>query len=221
MATPNYLIRPEAKIDEADPRIVLPYGLTAGHVVAAVNAVYSYLHAVNTAAVMHGYPRLEDIIQPASFSGLLSESVCQSFVQATAAATPGLVRNVRANGRPDLVPRGVYTGDATLHGSDGVEVKVSRKANSWQGHNVEGGWLLGVLITVDLKTLPIYERAPTIIERVMIAELAEEDWSFSGRKEGSRRTPTASIKPSGREKLGAGTVYQRTGTAYLWAGLGA
>lgn len=209
MATPRYLIRPEASIEDADASIALPYGLTAAHVVAAVNRVYSYLHAVNSASVMHGYPRLEDIIQPASFSGLLSESVCQSFVQATATATPGLVRNVYPNGRPDLVPRGRYERDSILHGDEGMEVKVSRYATSWQGHNVEEGWLLGVLIAVDLTTVPVYERAATTVDRVMIAKLLEDDWSFSGRNAGSRRTPTASIKPSGRVKLTAGMVYER------------
>jgi hypothetical protein len=196
-------------MEEADASIVLPYGLTAAHVVAAVNRVYSYLHAVNSASVMHGYPRLEDIIQPAGFSGLLSESVCQSFVQATATATPGLVRNVYPNGRPDLVPRGMVANDSILRGDEGVEVKISRNPTSWQGHNVESGWLLGVLISVDTATLPVYERAPTTIERVMIAMLAEEDWSFSGRSETSRRTPTASIRLSGRDRLSEGTVYQR------------
>lgn len=209
MATPKYLIRPEAKIEEADATIVLPYGLTAAAVVAAVNRVYSYLHAVNSASVMHGYPRLEDIIQPASFSGLLSESVCQSFVQATATATPGLVRNLKPNGRPDLVPRGKFAGDSILHGDDGVEVKVSRHASSWQGHNVEDGWLMGVLISVDIETVPVYDRMPTIVERVMIAKLEEADWSFSGRSATSRRTPTASIRKSGRDKLEGGMVYQR------------
>lgn len=209
MAPPPYLARPTAEAREAVPDIPLPYGLTADHVVAAMNDIYAYLHAVNSAAVLYGYPRLEDIIQPASFSGLLSELVCRAFVHATAGAVPGLIRNLWPNGRPDLVPRGSYPGDAILHGADGIEVKVSRHVSSIQGHNVESGWIMVVWITVDAVTIPTYERAPTTINRVAVASLEEADWSFSGRGPASRRTPTASINAGGRLKLVAGLVYQR------------
>jgi hypothetical protein len=209
MATPRYLTRPQARIEEANPALDLPYGLTAGHVLAAVNDIYAYLQAVNSAAALNQYPRLEDIIQPASFSGLLSELVCRAFVNATAAALPGLVRNLYPNGRPDLVPRGAFAGDAVLRGDDGIEVKVSRHPTSIQGHNVESGWIMVVWITADLTTVPVYDRAPTFIDRVSVARLEETDWTFSGRSETSRRTPTASINLSGRRKLTSSTVYQR------------
>jgi hypothetical protein len=42
---------------------------------------------------------------------------------------------------------------------------------------------------------------------VLCAQLEESDWSFSGRKEGSRRTPTAAIKRSGVLKLEANAIY--------------
>jgi hypothetical protein len=177
-----------------------------------MNDIYAYLQATNSAAALHGYPRLEDIIQPASFSGLLSELVCRAFVHATAAAMPGLVRNTWPNGRPDLVPRGVFTGDAVLRGDDGIEVKVSRHVTSIQGHNVESGWIMVVWITADLVTVPVYDRAPTFIDQVSVALLEESDWNFSGRSETSRRTPTASINVAGRAKLTAGTVYRRSTT---------
>jgi hypothetical protein len=198
---------------DANPTIALPYNLTAAHCVEAINDIYAYLHAVNSAAAAYGYPRLEDLIQPASFSGLLSELVCRAFVKATDRTLPGLLRNLYPNGRPDLVPRGVYEDDRVLRGDDGIEVKVSRFPSSWQGHNVESGWLLAVLISVDVTTIPIYDRAPTTVERVMVATLEETDWAAAGRNPGSRRTPTASIKVSGRTKLQAGTIYMRPGAA--------
>lgn len=211
MATPNYLVRPQAELTDTPGAIALPYGLTTAHVVTAINDIYAYLHATNSAAVMHGYPRLEDIIQPAAFSGLLSELVCRAFVHATAGATPGLVRNLYPNGRPDLVPRGSYAGDAVLHGPDGIEVKVSRFETSIQGHNPEAGWIMVVWISADLVAMPVYDRAPTYIDRIAVAELEEIDWTYAGRSETSRRTPTASINPTGRQKLAAGVVYRRAG----------
>jgi len=195
---------------ETNAEVALPYGLTATATVAAINDVYAYLHATNQAAVFHGYPRLEDIIQAAAFSGLLSELVCRAFIHATAGEMPGLVRNLYPNGRPDLVPRGQYAGDSILHGAEGVEVKVSRFESSIQGHNAEAGWLMVVWITADLGTMPVYERAPTYIDRIAIAMLAEEDWTYAGRREGGRRTPTASVNVSGREKLSANLAYERT-----------
>jgi len=212
VGTPHYLLRPIADAADLSPGVSLPYGLSGSHVVTAINDIYSYLHAVNSAAALYGYPRVEDIIQPASFSGLLSELVCRAFVHATAAAMPGLVRNTFPNGRPDLVPRGIFVGDSILHGNDGIEVKVSRHRTSVQGHNVESGWIMVVWITADLVAVPVYDRAPTFIDRVAVAQLEETDWTFSGRSPTSRRTPTASINVSGRAKLDAGTVYDRTTT---------
>lgn len=187
----------------------LPYGLEPTGILAAINDLYAYLHALNRASIEHGYDRLEDIMLPAGFSGLMSELVVRAIARHHAHASPGVVKNQYPNGRPDLVPRAVYQGDAVLRGTSGVEVKVSGHATSWQGHNPETGWLTVVHIEVDRTTQPIYDRSPTRVERVLVAELTEDDWSFSGRSETSRRTPTASINRGGRAKLTAGLVYQR------------
>jgi hypothetical protein len=208
---PRYLERPEAVLADADPAIPLPYGLTAKAVVAAVNDIHAYLNVMNRAAIDHGYPRLEELMQPAGFSGLISGLAVDSMARETEreGAHPGLRANLRANGRPDLVPRGVYPGDAILHGPEGVEVKASRAVRGWQGHNVEVGWLMVVQFSTDITTQPIHDRAPTTIERVMVAHLEKTDWSFSGRSATSRRTPTASVKPSGFAKMIAGAAYER------------
>ena len=52
----------------------MPYGMHAAGLIAAINDVYAYLHAVNVASVEHGYGRLEELMQKAGFSGLLSQS---------------------------------------------------------------------------------------------------------------------------------------------------
>jgi hypothetical protein len=43
--------------------------------------------------------------------------------------------------------------------------------------------------------------------RVAAALLEESDWKFSGRTGTSRRTITASVKPSGYEKMMANWIY--------------
>ena len=60
---------------------------------------------------------------------------------------------------------------------------------------------------VDLETHPVEQREPTKFVRVLIAQLKEEDWGFSGRRAGSRRTITASVVRSGMEKLLAHPLY--------------
>src|SRR5215471_18789968 len=101
---PKYLERPEAKTDDAAPNVALPYGMTAEGVVKAINDAYAYLHALNKASIEHGYNRLEDLMQPAGFSGLLSNVFVRSIARQFATASPGLAINQLGGGRPDLVP---------------------------------------------------------------------------------------------------------------------
>ena len=209
--SPRYLERPAADPADLDPAVALPYGLTATAVLAAIGRIHAYLNAINKASVENAYARLEELLQPAAFSGLISGLAVDAMAKGTEdeGAHPGLRKNRRPNGRPDLVPRGVYPGDAVLHGPDGVEVKASRAVRGWQGHNVEVGWLMVVQFSTDVTTEPVADREPTAVERVMVAHLEEADWVFSGRSATSRRTPTASVGPSGYAKMAAAAVYER------------
>lgn len=207
---PKYLARPGARIDEGETSINLPYGLTLAGIVAVLNDVYAYLHAINTASVEHGYGRLEELMQPAGYSGLLSQLYMHALAKIFATATPGLALNQYPNGRPDLVPRAHYLNDRAQNGEEGIELKVSRARSGWQGHNPESGWIMIVQIGIDTETEPVYERAATVVDRVMLAALENGDWNFSGRGPGSRRTPTASINREGRAKLEAGIIYARS-----------
>jgi hypothetical protein len=174
----------------------LPYGLRVAEIKAAIDDVYDFFYNVNRFLVDKGWDRLEETLSAASFSGMLSEMIVQGVSKRSATVN----KNMHHNGRPDLVPRGHYPGDGALHGDEGIEVKASRYSTGWQGHNVESGYLLIVQFYSE-------KTEPTIIDRVMAAKLDVADWSFSGRGEASRRTPTASVKRSGVEKLAANPVY--------------
>jgi hypothetical protein len=181
----------------------LPYGLRVAEVRAALEDIYDFLHNVNRFLTEKGWERLEETLMGATFSGMISELVVQSMSRQSAS----MIRNRYHNGRPDLLPRGRYEGDAVLRGEEGVEVKASRNDSGWQGHNVESGWIMIFQYRLDVASEPVEEREPTKFVRVLAAQLNEEDWSFSGRGEGSRRTITASILRSGTEKLLANPVY--------------
>jgi len=89
---PRYLERPQAAIEDADSNVVMPYGMTATGIVAGVNDLYAYLQALNRASIEHGYERLEDIMLPAGFSGLLSELFVRAIAKELATALPGVTK---------------------------------------------------------------------------------------------------------------------------------
>lgn len=142
-----------------------------------------------------------------TYSGFLSELV----VKALARHCPSLERNTLVGGHPDLIPQGIYDQNAVLRGDEGIEVKVSLQSGGWQGHNPEEAWIMVFQIAVDRQTTPVEQRQPTTFEKVMLAQLQLDHWSFSGRGEGSRRTPTASILRTGTDLLHANAIYERPG----------
>jgi len=52
---------------------------------------------------------------------------------------------------------------------------------------------------------------PLTFVEILCAKLTKKDWSFSGRKGKSRRTPTASITLSGVDKLRSNFIYRLRG----------
>ena len=203
MAAGRYIERPTLHPRGFLPDARLPYDLRVTEVRAAMDDFYDFLYNINTFLVSRGYDRLEEMLSGATYSGLVSELVVQSMSKQSAS----LIANPWHNGRPDLVPRGLYGDKGVLRGEEGVEVKASRYKSGWQGHNLETGWLMIFQYNIDLLTAPIEDREPTTFDRVLCARLEESDWSFSGRGETSRRTITASVRRSGTEKLQANPVY--------------
>jgi hypothetical protein len=183
--------------------LILPYELTTDEIGKSIQQVYDILHLIDRALVASDAERLEDFMHAANFSFLLSELVVSGIGRHCA----GLMKNRYHNGHPDLVPTGMFAGDSVQYAHEGVEVKCSRYASGWQGHNAEASWVMVAVYTLDTTTQPPTERHPTYFNSLMLAKLEASDWNFAGRNENSRRTPTASILKSGFNKLRAGTVY--------------
>ncbi len=185
---------------------VIPYGLTTDHVFRAMSEFAEFLGFINEQLVGRSLPRLETIMMPANFSSLVGEFI--------SAAVPkhckGLVKNLYHNGHPDLVPAGVYHGDAVLHCDQGIEVKGSRFAKAWQGHNREDVWLM-VFVFDSNRPKDAAEGVlprPFRFSLVALGRLEKADWKFAGRSETSRRTITASVTPGGMTKMLANWVYR-------------
>jgi hypothetical protein len=185
----------------------LPYNLRDTDFVRMVEDVHGMLHEVNVKLNALGYDRLEELLDPAGFSGLISRSVVDRL--ASASKSSSLTPNRYHNGYPDLLPRGMYAGDAVAHGgAGGLEVKASRYESGWQAHGPRSGWFCVVPFELDHNdNVALHDREPTKLRAVLVAELAEQDWSWQPAKEGKIRSGTASVRPSGEAKLRRGAVW--------------
>jgi len=195
---------------ELDPRyvnrgVVLPYGLLVHEVETATAETYRLFHGLNDYLAESGFLPLEDLLLGNSLSGIISELLVKNIARGSST----LEANVRVGGYPDLLPKGRYSPDLALKWEEGIEVKASVQKGGWQGHNPEDCWVMVFRYTVGKQ--PHGEVAPLTFVEILCGRLAKSDWSFSGRKGASRRTPTASITTTGVEKLRSNFLYRAPG----------
>lgn len=177
----------------------LPYGLSVKEIQKAVESLYEFLCAINSALAQQQLGLFENLILGNTFSGLVSEVLVKNIAKHSRA----VMRNRYVGGHPDLLPAAHRGGDSQLRCDEGVEVKTSRRSGGWQGHNPETGWL--IVFRYELAT---NEESATRFVEILAAELDEQDWSLAERAQTSRRTRTCSINQRGVEKLRANPVYQ-------------
>jgi len=187
----------------------LPYGLTSEHIRQAMQDFVEFLGFVNQQLHARGIPRLESFLMTANFSSIVGEFMNLTIPRYCSA----LVKNQYHNGHPDLIPSGMFPGNAVQYAQEGIEVKGSRRASGWQGHNPESVWL--VVFHFDSNTSRDERRGidpkPFRFAGVYAAKLEKEDWAFSGRSAASRRTITASVSRSGADKMKTNWVYEDSG----------
>jgi len=171
-----------------------------------VEELYELLHDINTRLVDRGYDRLEELLEPAGFSGLISSAVVDGLAKFSRA----LVKNAHHNGFPDLLPKGVYPDDAVQRGDrrGGLEVKASRSEAGWQSHGPRAGWFCVVQFEIDRDPAKaLQDREPTTVRSMLVAELEVGDWSWQPAAPGRIRSGTASVTPTGAAKLREGAVW--------------
>lgn len=186
-------------------RVALPYGLTVREVEDAVAETYRLFHGLNDYLVEGGFRPLEELLLGNSLSGIVSEFLVKNIARASAT----LEVNLKVGGHPDLLPKGYYSSNLVLKGEEGLEVKASIQKGGWQGHNPEDCWLMVFRYAVGEQGGG--ELIPLTFVEILCARLTKSDWSFSGRKGASRRTPTASITATGVEKLRDNFLYRLPG----------
>jgi hypothetical protein len=185
---------------------VLPFELRLKDFAMAMQDVYDFFHDVNVGLVERGLQRLDDILRPAIMSGLLSDMLTASIAKHSRT----LAENCYFNGHPDLLVRGVYPDDCVKAGSEGVEVKTTRKSGgAVDTHGARDQWMCVFVYTVDLETEPARERAPMTFTEVYLGQVTRDDFRRNPR--GELGTRTATLHREGIEKLRRNWIYKLSG----------
>lgn len=181
----------------------LPFQLRLGDFELAMQDVYDFFFDVNTGLTERGLQRLDDFLRPAIMSGLLSDMLTASLGKHSRTLT----ENKFHNGHPDLVVKGVYAGDKVKAGTDGVEVKTTRKAGgAVDTHGARDQWMCVFVYNVDTATEPARDRAPMTFTEVYLGKVTRADFRKNAR--GELGTRTATLHAEGIKKLRTNWVYK-------------
>lgn len=182
---------------------ILPYGLRLQDFELTMQDVYDFFFDVNTALVQRALMRLDDTVRPAIMSGLLSDMLTAALAKHSRALTV----NCYHNGHPDLVVKGIYPGDAIKSGTDGVEIKTTRKAGgAVDTHGARDQWMCVFVYGVDDATQPAIDRRPLEFTEVYLGQVTRDDFRKNSR--GELGTRTATLHREGVEKLRKNWIYK-------------
>lgn len=181
----------------------LPFELRLKDFEIAMQDIYDFFYDVNRGLVDRGLERLDDMLRPAIMSGLLSDMLTASLAK----HSRSLTENLYHNGHPDLIVKGVYPGNSIKSGSDGVEIKTTRKAGgAVDTHGARDQWMCVFVYDVDLVTEPARDRAPMAFTEVYLAQVTRGD--FRKNLRGELGTRTATLHRDGVEKLRRNWIYR-------------
>ena len=170
-----------------NPLASLPYELRIRDFESAMQDVYDFFYDVNANLVGKGLQRLDDMLRPAIMSGILSDMVTASLAKHSRVLT----ENTYFNGHPDLVVQGVYPDNAVKAGSQGVEIKTTRKkGGAVDTHGARDQWMCVFVYRVDNETEPASDRQPMTFTEVYLSEVIMEDFRRNPRSELGTRTAT-------------------------------
>jgi hypothetical protein len=181
----------------------LPYELRLKDFELAIQDVYDFYYDVNTGLVAKGLERLDDFLRPAIMSGLLSDMLTASLAKHSRALT----ENCYFNGHPDLVVKGRYPENCVKAGSEGVEIKTTRKSGgAVDTHGARNQWMCVFVYEVDNESEPVTSRAPLTFTEVYLGQVVVDDFRRNARSELGTRTAT--LHKEGIEKLRKSWIYR-------------
>lgn len=181
----------------------LPYELRLKDFEIAIQDVYDFFYDVNRNLAEKGLERLDDMLRPAIMSGLLSDMLSASMAKHSRALT----ENRHFNGHPDLLVKGVYPGNNVRAGSEGVEIKSTRKSGgAVDTHGARNQWMCVFVYEVDNETEPARTHHSMSFTEVYLGQVTIDD--FRNNPRGELGTRTATLHREGIEKLRRNWVYK-------------
>jgi hypothetical protein len=170
-----------------NPAAVLPYSLRLQDFELAMQDVYDFFYDVNSYLVERRLQRLDDMLRPANMSGMLSDMLTSSVAKHSRSLTVNLFHN----GHPDLIVDGVYPGNKVKAGSEGIEIKSTRKrGGAVDTHGAREQWLCTFVYEVDNTTEPKTARRPMAFTEAYLAHVGLSDFRRNPRGELGTRTAT-------------------------------
>ena len=143
------------------------------------------------------------MLRPAIMSGLLSDMLTASLAK----HSRSLTENLYFNGHPDLVVKGIYSGNSIKAGADGVEIKTTRKSGgAVDTHGARNQWMCVFVYAVDNDVEPAMDRKPMSFTEVYLGKVALDDFRKNAR--GELGTRTATLHREGIVKLRKNWVYK-------------
>ena len=193
--------------NEADPKkfnlgAALPFQLRLKDFEMAMQDVFDFFYDVNQLLTNKGLQRLDDMLRPAIMSGLLSDMLTASLAK----HARSLVQNKYFNGHPDLLVQGVYPNDSARSGSEGIEIKTTRKAGgAVDTHGARDQWMCVFVYDVDHATQPAVNRQPMAFTEIYLGHVTTDDFRKNPR--GELGTRTATLDRDGIAKLRRNWIY--------------
>lgn len=183
-------------------KLNLPFELRLQDFEIAMQDVYDFFYDVNAHLLGKGLNRLDDMLRPAIMSGVLSDMLTASLARHSRVLT----ENQYHNGHPDLIVQGAYPENAVKAGTEGVEVKTTRKAGgAVDTHGARDQWLCVFVYRVDTKSEPARAREPMTFTEVYLGNVTTEDFRRNPR--GELGTRTATLHKEGIRRLRENWVY--------------
>lgn len=183
--------------------IDLPFQLRLDDFRLAAQDVFDFFYDVNTSLQAKGLERLDDMLRPAIMSGVISDMLTASLAK----HSRSLVVNAYFNGHPDLVVKGTYPENKAKAGTEGVEVKTTRKAGgAVDTHGARDQWMCVFVYEVDNTTEPARNRRPLTFTEIYLGHVNVADFRRNAR--GELGTRTATLDARGIAKLRQHWVYR-------------
>lgn len=165
----------------------LPYELRREDFQLALQDAYDFFFDVNSHLTGKGLQRLDDMLRPAIMSGVLSDMLTASLAK----HARSLTENNYFNGHPDLVVQGIHPGNAVKAGTEGIEIKTTRKrGGAVDTHGARNHGMCVFVYEIDLETEPASNRLPMAFTEVYLGRVTTEDFRKNARSELGTRTAT-------------------------------